>query len=368
MTNDRTLSAATWSSGQLITNNFTRPFIEDKFNISSKDTSSCEEKDEFVFTWGENKTTWSQQNSLIERVHEIVDSANEANLCANSIEASDTAHHPNTSSTQEQTVSTNIQMQFPHELTSVPVRNGHSKSTVKRNPLKNKKFITGDLGGDLGQTLDPRPLYPGMTPDLTLKQKTGGGRSELPSDMFSNSAIKGMTLQNAKTRWEKPPTEHKTFNNVRTKKKVSEKENRLLNKASNHPSDPNPSESYDINISVEDMLAYTEQKMLKFTMQESEECSIEDKSSYCPVESVDAMLKLLSQGMNKSLDSLPQVSEEPHSEGRLEITPELVHTVHSMLKRQLTLNLGPEDFLENSILIKPSDVQTLLKTAEFRSK
>lgn len=84
----------------------------------------------------------------------------------------------------------------------------------------------------------------------------------------------------------------------------------------------------------------------------------------CPVKTVDSMLHLLSKGVGKLL---PQ--QTPHiGTDELQITTELVHTVQNILQGQLSVALGPEDFAPGSILIKPSDVETLLRTAEFRSE
>ena len=51
----------------------------------------------------------------------------------------------------------------------------------------------------------------------------------------------------------------------------------------------------------------------------------------------------------------------------MEITTELVHTVQNVIKKQFT-SFEPKDFADGSILIKPSDAETLLRAAEFRSE
>ncbi len=91
-----------------------------------------------------------------------------------------------------------------------------------------------------------------------------------------------------------------------------------------------------------------------------------DEQRACPVKTVDSLLNLLSHGVGKPVVPPPNPYIET-KDSQLHITSELIHTVQSVLKRELSLTLGPEDFADGSIIIKPSDVESLLRAAEFRS-
>lgn len=95
--------------------------------------------------------------------------------------------------------------------------------------------------------------------------------------------------------------------------------------------------------------------------------NVEVVDSVCPIQNVDSMLELLSQGMNKPLDQIPVQQD---NRVRLRVTRELVHTVHSVVKRQLTANggMGGVHGPPGEFLFQPFHVETLLRAAQFRGE
>ena len=113
---------------------------------------------------------------------------------------------------------------------------------------------------------------------------------------------------------------------------------------------------------------HTEDTILQFVTEESQVCSTVD--NVCPIQSVDSMLELLSQGMNKPLDQIPPQQDDHVT---LQVTRELVQTVHSVVKRQLTANHiggigGARGLPGESTLFQTSDVESLLRAARFRGE
>ena len=193
-------------------------------------------------------------------------------------------------------------------------------------------------------------MYPAMTPGPLVRPPFNSqtkSRGEDVNSMFCTSdgvcGVRSMTLQSAQKRWIKPSREQRV---VRTR-----------NTEPVHTSTNGPPTTSTVGSLEEDKLP------------QSLQCGVTEPA--CPVQTVDSLIDLLSQGMVS--EAAPPIAEEDEvdeSAAGIEITPELVHTVHSVLRTQLTpsyLETKGRNYPENSF-IKSSEVESLLRAAEFRSE
>ena len=198
-------------------------------------------------------------------------------------------------------------------------------------------------------------MYPAMTPGPLVRPPFNSQtrtRGDDMNGMFCTSdgvcGVRSMTLQSAEKRWVKPAREQRAPR-ARNSEPVSSSTRRP-------PTTP----------TVE---TQEEGKLLRFSTVQSLQCEVTEPA--CPVKTVDSLIDLLSQGMvSEATPPLTEEGETEESAVSIEITPELVHTVHSVLRSQLTpyyLETKGINYPDNSF-INSSDVESLLRAAEFRSE
>ena len=211
-------------------------------------------------------------------------------------------------------------------------------------------------------------MYPAMTPGPLVRPPFNSqtrSRGEDVNSMFCTSdgvcGVRSVTLQSAKKRWIKPSREQRV---VRTR-----------NTEPVHTSTNGPPTTSTVGSLEEGKLpqslqcGVTEPALQCGVTEPALQCGVTEPA--CPVQTVDSLIDLLSQGMVS--EAAPPIAEEDEvdeSAAGIEITPELVHTVHSVLRTQLTpsyLETKGRNYPENSF-IKSSEVESLLRAAEFRSE
>ena len=347
-------------------------------------TGIGEDKEEFEFIWTEG--AWNQQNSYhlptettrSENKTPVnksssSDNQTEINGSKESAQHGQNNHSSTTDNVQHHmNGGLSLHMQFPHALTTPLVRTGYSRPSPRPTQAFRGRQSTG-LGNhhlsDMRTATGKQDMYPALAPGPMLKsQQQRWGGVVKNDDMLCNNGITSMKLQDANKRWIKPSHEGKRYNQQPTVKNTNS-EKVLMSGKSSYSKKISGEITGSPAVLVE--TPHIEEPILKFTTKESQVCSIVDNvegvDSVCPIQNIDSMLELLSQGMNKPLDQIPVQQD---NRVRLRVTRELVHTVHSVVKRQLTANGGrggvhgpPGEFL-----FQPFHVETLLRAAQFRGE
>ncbi len=309
---------------------------------------------------GEEESTWNQQNSYHFPTETIL---SENKSLANKTISSDNQTELN----QMNGLELDNVMQFAQLLTTPTVRTGHSRSPLRPDPVFRGMKSTG-LGNshhlsDMTDTGRQEHMYHALAPASMLKHQHRWGANN--NDMLCNTGT-SMKLQDANKRWVKPS--HKEITERRRPVAVKNANSEKVHMSWKNYSSKKMSGEMTRPPTVLVDTPHTEDTILQFITEESQVSSIVD--NVCPIQSVDSMLELLSEGMNKPLDQIPAQQDDGVT---LQVTRELVHTVHSVVKRQLTANHirgrgGARGLPGESTLFQTSDVESLLRAAKFRGE